>query len=98
MSSYMLRKRLAGETRYPMVLMLDEKVRIAYPYFGDDNPIKWDEGVGDYVGVAGGTLSPSGFDEGVRDSKALRVDSRFERATAFPYPDVAFWLQFPHFR
>lgn len=52
---------------HPTSMMFDEQVKLAYPYFGDNNPMKWDEGVGDYVGVAGGALSPSGHETGVEN-------------------------------
>jgi len=52
---------------HPVALMFDEHFEHKYPYFGEGRPLKWDEGVSDYVGRAGPALAPSGFQEGVRD-------------------------------
>jgi SAM-dependent methyltransferase len=52
---------------HPASMMFAERFELKYSYFGEDNPMKWDEGVGDYVGVSGGALSPSGHEEGVKD-------------------------------
>ena len=49
--------------------MFDEHFEHKYPYFGEGRPLKWDEGVSDYVGRAGAALAPSGFQEGVQDFK-----------------------------
>ncbi len=54
---------------HPVALMFDERFELKYPYFGEGKPLKWDEGVSDYVGRAGPALAPSGFEEGVRDFK-----------------------------
>ena len=50
---------------HPASMMFDEKFELKYPYFGENNPLKWDDGVGDYVGMAAGALSPSGHRDGV---------------------------------
>jgi hypothetical protein len=47
--------------------MFDEQVTLAYDYFGGEKPLKWDEGVGDYVGRSEGALSPMGHEQGVTD-------------------------------
>jgi len=52
---------------HPVAMMFDEHFEHKYPYFGEGKPLKWDEGVSDYVGRAGSALAPSGFQEGVRD-------------------------------
>lgn len=50
---------------HPAAMMFDNDFRLAYSYFGSDRPLKWDDGVSDYVGLSGGALSPSGFEAGV---------------------------------
>ncbi len=52
---------------HPASMMFNEKFELAYSYFGENNPLKWDDGVGDYVGMAAGALSPSGHREGVQE-------------------------------
>ncbi|MCK5377831.1 MAG: class I SAM-dependent methyltransferase [Acidobacteria bacterium] len=49
---------------HPFSMVFDEHFEIAYPYFADGRPLTWDDGVGDYVGMAGEALAPSGFVEG----------------------------------
>ncbi len=49
---------------HPFSMVFDEHFEIAYPYFADGRPLTWDDGVGDYVGLAGEALAPSGFVEG----------------------------------
>lgn len=49
---------------HPFSMVFDEHFKVAYPYFADGQPLTWDEGVGDYVGVAGDALAPSGFVKG----------------------------------
>ena len=52
---------------HPVLFMFNEQRELAYSYFEDGNPHRWDEGVGDYVAVSEGALSPSGHLEGVKD-------------------------------
>ncbi len=47
---------------HPTSMMFDEQFKLTYPYFGETNPVKWDEGVSDYVAMAAGALSPSGHE------------------------------------
>lgn len=49
---------------HPFSMVFDEHFEIAYPYFAGGHPLTWDDGVGDYVGMAGDALAPSGFVEG----------------------------------
>lgn len=51
---------------HPASMMFNERYELAYPYFGESNPMKWEEGIGDYVGMAAGALSPMGHEEGVQ--------------------------------
>lgn len=39
---------------------------LKYDYFRDE-PLRWDEGVQDYVAASGANLAPGGYEEGVRD-------------------------------
>lgn len=54
---------------HPVSMMFNERFELTYPYFGEGQPIKWDEGISDYVAMSGPALAPSGFQEGVRDFK-----------------------------
>jgi len=49
---------------HPFSMVFDEHFEITYPYFAGGEPLTWDDGVGDYVGLAGDALAPSGFIEG----------------------------------
>lgn len=52
---------------HPFSMVFDEHFNVAYPYFAFGKPLKWDDGVSDYVGRSGGALAPSGFVEGATD-------------------------------
>lgn len=54
---------------HPVSMIFNERFEPKYAYFGEKNPLKWDEGVRDYVARSGEALAPSGFEEGVRDFK-----------------------------
>jgi SAM-dependent methyltransferase len=59
--------RLVAIDLHPASMMFNERFQLAYPYFGEGEPQKREEGVGDYVALSGPTLAPSGFQEGVQD-------------------------------
>jgi SAM-dependent methyltransferase len=72
---------------HPFLRTFDEGWRLAYPYF-QPGVTSWEEGVGDYVAMAGEALTPSGYLEGVRDFKNPHRSHEFqwgigEIATAF---------------
>lgn len=46
---------------HPFVMTFDEQLRPAYPYFGDGRACPGPDGIGDYVGASGDTLTPSGW-------------------------------------
>ncbi|MDP9375816.1 MAG: class I SAM-dependent methyltransferase, partial [Chloroflexota bacterium] len=50
---------------HPFAMVFDEGWQLAFPYFAQGKPLSWESGIGDYVAVAGGALSPSGHLEGV---------------------------------
>ena len=52
---------------HPAATMLDEEMRIAFPYSSGGEPIRTDARVRDYVRDSAGGLAPSGFVEGVPD-------------------------------
>lgn len=52
----------------PFLRRFDEGWRLAYPSF-QPGATSWEEGVGDYVAMAGEALTPSRYVEGVRDFK-----------------------------
>ncbi len=45
---------------HPFAMVFDEGWQLAFPYFAQGKPLSWESGIGDYVAVAGGALSPSG--------------------------------------
>ncbi len=49
---------------HPMSMMFNEQFELTYPYFGNDTPLKWEEGVQDYVAASGTGLTPAGAEEG----------------------------------
>jgi SAM-dependent methyltransferase len=61
--------RFATVDFHPASMMFNERFELTYPYFGEGKPLKWEEGVQDYVAASGPGLAPSGFQEGVRDFK-----------------------------
>ena len=50
---------------HPVAMTLNEECKLEYPYFGNGTPIRWNDGITDYVGNSGPALAPSGFKEGV---------------------------------
>ena len=52
-----------------MAMALDERLERKYPYFGNGDPIEWDDGVDDYVAESGAALTPSGYEPGLSDFK-----------------------------
>lgn len=54
---------------HPVSMMFNERFELVYAYFGRGKPVKWDEGVQDYVAASGSGLAPSGVDGGVLDFK-----------------------------
>lgn len=54
---------------HPVSMMFDERFQLAYDYFAGGEPIKWDDGIQDYVGASGEALAPSGYAAGVREFK-----------------------------
>lgn len=52
---------------HPAATMLDEEMRITWPYSSGGGPIRTESGIGDYVADSPAGLAPSGFVEGVRD-------------------------------
>lgn len=58
--------RLVGIEFHPVISMFDERLALKFPYFGAE-PIRWEDGVRDYVADSGAVLAPSGYVEGVKD-------------------------------
>jgi SAM-dependent methyltransferase len=52
---------------HPLLTSLDEEWHLACSYFGEGQPITYENGIGDYVAESGGALAPSGFVEGIRN-------------------------------
>lgn len=52
---------------HPFSMIFDWDWSHHYPYFGAGNPLSYEHGVGDYVAMSGGALSPSGYLEGVSE-------------------------------
>jgi SAM-dependent methyltransferase len=57
--------RLVVMEFHPFAQTLDEEWHLRYPYSSAGEPMYFEEGIGDYVGVAEGALSPSGHEPGV---------------------------------
>ncbi|MBI3964220.1 MAG: class I SAM-dependent methyltransferase [Chloroflexi bacterium] len=54
---------------HPFAMTFDDRLRHAYRYSTAGEPVIWESGVGDYVGLSGAGLAPSGFVEGERELK-----------------------------
>jgi len=52
---------------HPFSMVFDWDWSHTFPYFAEGAPISYDHGVGDYVALSGGALSPSGHLDGVQD-------------------------------
>lgn len=63
---------------HPASMMFNERFELTYPYFGEGEPQKWEEGISDYVAASGPALAPSGFEEGVRDFKNPHANYEFQ--------------------
>lgn len=46
---------------HPFVMVFGDDWSLAYDYFGKGEPLTWDDGIGDYVAMAGEGLAPSGY-------------------------------------
>lgn len=49
---------------HPVSMTFDEHLKLSYAYFGQGKPLKWEEGVQDYVAASGEGLAPSGYENG----------------------------------
>jgi hypothetical protein len=47
--------------------MFGEHMELEWPYFSQGQPLREEQGIGDYVAYAGDGLVPWGFEEGVKD-------------------------------
>ncbi len=54
---------------HPVMGMFDEEMRHFFPYSSHGEAVTWDDGVGDYVAASGSVITPSGWDDGVKDFK-----------------------------
>ncbi|MGA9397271.1 MAG: class I SAM-dependent methyltransferase [Anaerolineaceae bacterium] len=52
---------------HPYMILFEEDWSLKYDYFTYGKSMHWDEGIGDYVALAGSALSPMGQTGGVRD-------------------------------
>ncbi|HEX5725764.1 MAG TPA: class I SAM-dependent methyltransferase [Longimicrobiaceae bacterium] len=71
--------RLVVMEFHPVLGMFDERLELRYPYFAAEEPLRWDEGVGDYVAFSGEGLAPMGYHEGVRDFRNPHPAFEFPR-------------------
>ena len=46
---------------HPYTMVFGDDWSLEYGYFGQGEPLTWDDGIGDYVAMSGGTLAPSGY-------------------------------------
>lgn len=63
---------------HPAATMFDEEWHLAYAYSSGGRHTTWDEGIGDYVAMAGAGLVPWGYKEGVVDFKNPEPVHEFE--------------------
>ena len=54
---------------HPMSMMFNEQFELTYPYFRKGAPLKWEDGVEDYVAASGTGLTPAGAAEGATNFK-----------------------------
>lgn len=52
---------------HPFALMFERDLSVRYPYFDPGEPLRFEEGVGDYVAQSGEALAPSGYAAGEVD-------------------------------
>lgn len=62
---------------HPFAMTFDRDWKRVYPYHSGGEALKVDEGLGDYVGLAGAALAPSGYLEGVKDFKNPHASYEF---------------------
>lgn len=49
---------------HPYAMVLERDLSLRYPYFDPGQPLRFEEGVGDYVAQSGEALAPSGYADG----------------------------------
>jgi SAM-dependent methyltransferase len=49
---------------HPYTMIFEYDWSLAFDYFGQGQPLTWDDGIGDYVAMSGELLAPSGYIEG----------------------------------
>jgi SAM-dependent methyltransferase len=52
---------------HPVEMMFDENYQHKFPYSTRGKVITWPDGIGDYVGLSGPAITPSGWEEGVQN-------------------------------
>jgi SAM-dependent methyltransferase len=67
---------------HPFALMLDEQGRFAYPYTSSGVARTEAGGVGDYVGLSGSALSPSGWEDGEHNFVNVEASHEFQWSLA----------------
>lgn len=54
---------------HPFMMIFEWDWTLTYPYFGNGEPLQFEDGIGDYVAMSGESLTPSGYLEGITDFK-----------------------------
>jgi SAM-dependent methyltransferase len=68
---------------HPIEMMFDEGLRHVWPYSTSGGPpMTWDDGIGDYVAESGPSLTPSGWQDGVRGFQNRHPAHEFHWGTA----------------
>lgn len=52
---------------HPFSMVFDYDWTHRFPYFGQGQPMTWEDGIGDYVAMSGPALAPSGYRDGSQD-------------------------------
>lgn len=67
---------------HPVEMMFEVDLSLKYPYSTYGQPLTWEEGIEDYVALSGPSLTPSGWQDGVRDFKNPHAAHEFHWGTA----------------
>ncbi|HEY2743062.1 MAG TPA: class I SAM-dependent methyltransferase, partial [Polyangia bacterium] len=65
---------------HPAAMVFDWDLQLRYPYFREAGPYRQQDGIGDYVALAGAALTPSGWLDGEKDFKNPHVVWEFPHA------------------
>lgn len=67
---------------HPVEMMFEVDLTLKFPYSTHGRALTWDEGIEDYVAHSGESLTPSGWQEGLKDFKNPNPAHEFHWSTA----------------